>query len=187
MTNQARQFIHSMPREILISTTLCIVLSLWCIVETRRSHAARDAYTARLNQVEQMSSDAQAIQALRDAPQLASERERPNDELLVEIRSAMDNASIPLERWVGNDPSQPVRMPQTPYKQLSTRLSFENLETKDIVGLVYNMMRANPGLSIPYVRLSAGRQGQDRSWDTVVTTSYLIYAPYQGDPMGPPT
>jgi hypothetical protein len=129
-------------------------------------------------QLERMSEDADNILRLRTVPRIAVERERPNDELLAEIRDAMERADIPEGHWIGNDPLPPVRIPQSPYKRLSTRIRFEALPLKGLVQFAFHLTRADPTLGISSLRLGAPRGGDDNTWDVDMTLNYLIYSPY---------
>jgi len=129
-------------------------------------------------QLERMTEDADGVLRLRTAPRIAVERERPNDELLAEIRDAMERADIPEDLWIGNDPLPPMRIPQSPYKRLATRLRFEALPLKGLVQFAFHLTHADPALSVSSLRLNAPRGRDDDTWDVDLTLSYLIYSPY---------
>ena len=126
---------------------LLAMLGLWCWLEVRALSSQRDSHAALLAQVAQMNADVAEILSLRTAPRLATERERPNDELLEEIRVATERAGIASDHWIRNDPSPPVRIPRSPYKRLHTRLSFENVDLRQFVEFLYYLLDADRTLT----------------------------------------
>lgn len=165
------------PLAIVVSGAL--LLGMWLWLETRSLASKHDSHAALVRQVEEMNADMLAVRRLRAAPRLATERQRPNDELLAEVRSAMDRSHMPAERWVGNDPSRPVRLPRTPYKRLSTRLAFEDVTLQELVTLSFFLVKHNPALRVSSVRLSAPVTAKAKNWSAELTVSYLIFAPFQ--------
>lgn len=165
------------PLAIVASITL--LLGMWVWLETRSLASKQDSHATLVRQVEEMNSDMLAVRNLRAAPRLATERQRPNDELLAEVRDAMGSAKMPAARWVGNDPSRPVRLPRTPYKRLSTRLAFEDVTLQELVTLSFFLVKSNPALNVSSVRLSAPMTAKSKNWSAELTVSYLIFAPFQ--------
>jgi len=162
-----------------VALCACLLLGLWVWIEAR-VHASRShTYAAAVRQVEEMHADVMALESLRTAPQLVAERERPNDELLAEVRDAMARAKVSPDTWVGNDPNQPVRLPRTPYKRLSTRLSFANINLQDLVSVSFFLVEKNPSLSVSSIRLSAPETDKTKTWNAELTISYLIFSPFQ--------
>ena len=170
-----------MDRRYALTVCVSMVLALWCWLEARTLAATQRSHESRLAEVEGMSADALAIPALRTAPRTAADRERPNDELLDQVRVALVAADVPLDHWVGNDPSLPVRVVKTPYKRLRVRLLFEDLSMKQMAGLAYHLIDEDPTLSVSYMRVSAPADRTDDGWNVDLHVSYLIYAPYQED------
>jgi hypothetical protein len=162
-------------------TVLAVLLALavWSWLEARGAESARSSQGALVRQVEQMSEDAARIVRLRSAPRLAAERERPSDELLGQVRSALSAAEVPLERWIGHDPSPAVRVPKTPYKQLAVRLTLEDLTLRQLVQFAFHLTQSDATLSVPYLRLTAPKDVGKGTWDVDMKVSYLIFAPYQ--------
>lgn len=162
-----------------IAVSFALLLGMWVWLEARSLASKHDSHAALVRQVEQMNADMLVVRRLRAAPRLATERQRPNDELLAEVRGAMDRAKMPAERWVGHDPSRPVRLPRTPYKRLSTRLAFEDVTLQELVTLSFFLVKNNPALNVSSVRLSAPPAAKKKNWSAELTISYLIYAPFQ--------
>ena len=169
---------HEFKWHVTVTVSVCILLVAWCWVEARCLASRRDSYRVLLAQIEQMSLDAEKIELLRTAPRLATERERPNDELTAEIRDAMAAVNIPVERWIGNDPLSPVRVPRSPYKRLSVRLLFEELSLRQLVEFSYHLIYTDRTLTIPYLRLFAPHARKDEMWNVDMSLTYLIYSPY---------
>ena len=173
---------HNWPdfkRRMTVVLSVCALLGTWCWVEARSLDSKRDSHQVMLAQTAQMNLDAERIGSLRAAPQLATERARPNDELLAEVRACLAAANVPLEHWIGNDPSPSVRVPRSPYKRLSVRLLFERLDLRQLVQFAYHLTEMNRALSIPYLRLFAPHDRQQDTWNVDMSVSYLIYSPCQ--------
>ncbi len=166
-------------RTTAVLVCLLMVLGLWSWVESRSLASNRSSYGTLVTQLEQMSGDVQRITALRSAPRLAAERERANDELLAQVRSAMSAAQMAEACWIGNDPAQPVRVPRSPYKRLGTRLSFEEVSMRQLVSFGYHLIDSDATVSISSLRLSTPRKPEPDKWNAEVVVSYLIYSPYQ--------
>jgi len=177
MTSDTSRPAATIDRRYALTVCVSMVLALWCWLEARTFAAKKQSHDAMLTQVEGMSADALAISALRTAPRLAADRERPNDELLGQVRDALTAASVPLDRWIGNDPSMPVRVLRTPYKRLSVRLLFEDLTMKQMAAFAYHLIDKDPTLSVSQLRVSAPTDRRDDTWDVDLHVSYLIYAP----------
>ena len=175
MDNSGRQ--RDMMRFCMIGAGVCLLLGAWCWMGSRRLESRRGAHQALVAQIEQMNLDADVIQVLRAAPRLATERERPNDELLAEVRDSMAAAKIPLDYWIGNDPAPTVRVPNSPYKRLSVRLMFEELSLRQVVEFAFNLTQMDSALSIPYLRLHAPPRAKDETWNVDLNVDYLIYSP----------
>ncbi len=157
----------------------CLLLSaLWCWREARALNSRQDTHNKLTAQVQQMRGDADVIRQLRAAPRIVAERERPNDTLIAQIRDAMVAAGVPTDGWAGHDPLPAVRIPQTPYKQLSVRVRFEDLSLKVLAQFALNLTQSDSTLSIPSLHLAAPRGGKSEAWDVNMTISYLIYSPY---------
>jgi hypothetical protein len=158
----------------------CLILLLWCWLGHRSLRTARSTHVSLVAQIEQMRADAQRIELLRTAPRIASERARPNDELLAQVRNALEAAQIPLDKWIGNEPDPAVRVPQSAYKRIGTRLSFEDVDLKSLVTFIHCMLSADPSLSITRMRLTAPSDTDTNFWDADLAISYLIYSPTRG-------
>jgi len=167
-------------RRLLLTLSAVASVAMLSWFEASGAGSARSSYVALVRQVEQMSRDTAAIQSLRQAPRLAAERERPNDELVSQINKALAGAEIPLEHWIAHDPAPAVRLPRTPYKQLSLRLSLENLSLRQLVAFAFQLVGQDASLSVYRLRLTLPRSGEKGRWNVEMTMAYLIYAPYAG-------
>jgi len=163
----------------IVAVACCALAVLWCWLAARTQASQVDRRDRLMTELQQMTQDAGRIASLREAPRLATERVRPNDELLSEVRASLEKAGIPLERWVGNDPAAPVRVPKSPYKRLAVRLLLENVMLRQLVQFAYDLTEQDGALSVPRIRLSAARAESEDAWDVDLTVAYLIYAPSQ--------
>jgi len=165
-------------RRIVPVLAVGLLLASWTWLDARRLASKRDSLQTITAKIEEMQADVAQIKSLRTAPRRATERERPNDELLEEIRDALTAARISAEHWIGNEPSQPVRTTGSQYKRLNTRLLFEDIGLEELVRFVHALIEHNPALSASQLRLYMphGRAGD--TWNVDMTVSYLIYSPY---------
>lgn len=154
------------------------VLALGCWVAAGALASQRDSYHTLLRQIAQMHEDADRIRDLRAAPRTAVERVRPDDEFLQEIRGAVADARIPIERWVANDPAPLARIPQSPYQRATVRLSFVSLTLRQLAGFAHFLAQRNAAVHISQLRLTAPRSAAAQEWDVAISLSYLIYSPY---------
>ena len=169
---------YTINRKVTLIACLLLLLGLWNWVEARSLASKQNSHGALVGQIEQMHADVQRLKVLRGAPRAATDRERPNDELLAQIRDAMDRAGMPAKRWIGNDPALPVRVPRSPYKRLSTRLSFERVTLPDLVTFAFYLTENDRALRISHIRLVAPRGDDPETWTAELTITYLIYSPY---------
>lgn len=179
MLNRISQ--HGPSRRLVIALSVCSLLALTGWLQHRSLRSARSTHETLTRQVEQMSVDAARIETLRAAPRLATEREKPNEELLAQIRDSMIQAKIPIERWIGNEPSPAMRLPKSPYKRLHTRVSFESVPIKGLATFLYDIRARDPSLSVSRTRLSALNDHKNNEWDVEATLSYLLYSPHGGN------
>ncbi len=169
-------------RRLATALSIGLLLVLFCWIESRAVASKLDSHRSLRRQMARMENDSQAIQFLRSARRLATDRERPNDELLAEVKRAMEFAGISEQRWVRNDPAPPVRVPDSPYKKIQARLSFESVTLKQIISFVYDLVENNSALSLSNAILSKSQGQLKGTWDTELTLSYLIYAPIEQQP-----
>lgn len=174
---------HTPQTQLVVISAACAIAGLWLMVESRAARSKRDSHASTVTQIDRMTTDAETIRGLRIAPRIATERERPNDELLAEVATAMKSAQVDPGHWIGNAPFAPIRLPGTPYKRLGTRMTFQGLDMHGIVDLAQRLTSSNASLSVSELRLSAPRDPNDKTWNVVMTVSYLIYSPHQRGPM----
>lgn len=164
-------------RFLAVCASFCILAALGCWLESRAVRSHKSSHASLVGEIEQMAKDAAQIKALRAAPRLATERVRPNDELLQEVRDAIKASGMASEKWIASDPVPAVRMPQTPYKLLSIRLTFAGVTLRRLVAFAHHLNRTNPAIGISHLRLSSPHDSNDEIWDAELTLSYLIYSP----------
>jgi len=158
----------------------CLLLSIWSWTAATATDAKRHRHRNLVEETERMSADASRIEQLRTAPRLASDRERPNDELLAQVRDALTTSGIGLEHWIGNDPTPSARIPKTPYKRMSVRVRMEDLSMRQLVLFAYHLTSADPTISISSLHLSGPSGRSDDLWNADVTLSYLLFSPHTG-------
>ena len=173
--------LQDVKRPLVLVLGCCALLGAWCWIEASVLESRGSSYRSLVRQLEQMSVDSALVGSLQAQPRLATERERPNDELLAEIQQAMTVANIPASQWVGNDPIQPVRVSRSPYRRLAVRLTFEELTLRQLVQFACHLTEMDTALSIPRLRLSAPRGGRTDAWNVDLSLSYLIYSPFQSE------
>jgi hypothetical protein len=151
--------------------------ALWCWLEHRAQAARVGSHGAAIRQTEQSHADAARIENLRTAPRLATERARPNDELVAQIQAALTAAGIAPERWVNNEPIPAVAVPKSPYRQLAVRLGLQEVSLQQIVEFCHHLLDKDLALFVGRVRLFGPPGKTDDLWDADIVIGYLVYAP----------
>jgi len=118
------------------------------------------------------------IQRFRQGPAMAAEHEKLDAETSSTIETAAQSAGIPAGNLVSISPEPPVRVGETAYKERPTGVLLNKVTLSQVVALLHGLMRAEPGLNVKSIRLSAGREDDagDR-WTAELTLTYLIYDP----------
>ena len=168
---------HLAARCVMLATLL---LFLWSGDLYRQSRAYRNAsrlLRAREVRLTHMQIDAQRIAALRDRPQQATDRQRPNDELLAQVEHALKTAGVPVQLWQDSIPQPAQRLPQSPYQRYGTRLYFEAVTIEQVVRFACTLLAADPSLAVSSLHLVAPVQADPTTWNVDLTVSYLVYAP----------
>lgn len=155
------------------------LVALWCWLESKSYADAEATFQSLERQVTAMRADAGIIQELQTAPRIAVERERPNDELLDQIRKALSTAEIPETHWIGNTPSAALRIPESPYKRLSTFLTFKGISLEQIGRLTHALVGTDSSLSIARLKVTAPPDSDSRGWQAELEISYLLYSPHK--------
>ena len=145
-------------------------------LQWRALTSAKDTHAVARRQLDQMRLDAAQVKALRRAPQSAASRTRPNEVLLGQVERALNSAGIDRARWRDSVPQAPVRLPQSDYKQLSTRLYFEGLSLKQLAAFTHDLQTSDPTLHLSALTL-ANRHPDTKVYDIETAVSYLVYAP----------
>lgn len=158
---------------------LCGLCVAWLLIERSVASSQLSAQESLVRQIRQMHSDAAAIRRMRLSPKLATERERPNDALLEEIRHALEEAAIPLDRWTRSTPSPATQVPDTAYKRLSTRIELEAVTLKQTALFLYALVDTNSALDVSRVKMSSGAQKGKADLHVVSDITYYIYAPHE--------
>jgi len=151
--------------------------ALVCGLQRRSLRSAGSTYQARALALTRMQIDARRIGSLRDRPQRATDRQRPNDELLAQVEHALKGAGVPVQLWQDSIPQPAQRLPQSPYQRYGTRLYFEDVTIEQVVRFACALLAADPSLAVSSLHLVAPVQADLATWNADLTVSYLVYAP----------
>jgi hypothetical protein len=155
-----------------------LVMAVWGYVYLS---AQRDADLAAQTDLIECRQMAAQIDQLNRQPSLVSEHEKQNAELHGMIEKAALAAGIvaPGPQLIAPDP--PRRVGDTPYQESPTRVMLDGVTLRQLVSLILNVTRADPGLNTESLHLSAPGGGGDTGdrWAADVVLSYLIYKPLQ--------
>lgn len=128
---------------------------------------------------------AETIEALRQKPALASDRERLAAETTGLISRAAAAAGIPPAQLARIVPDQPQKVGQTAYKEKPTLVVLEDVRLEQIVKMVHALGAGAESLTAKSIRLGPPRQqGRDDLWTAEIVLTYLIYEPAQAPKEG---
>ena len=122
-----------------------------------------------------MHTDAVLLHTLATVPQRATDRRRPNDELLAQIEVALLSAGIGLDRWQDSIPESPQQLANSPYKKMITRLYLQDVTLESITTFAHHLVKADPSLSVSSIRLTAPHQSHHAGRTIDLAVTYLIY------------
>lgn len=155
-----------------------IALSLTTyLVLYRLASQARAEYMSSVSRTAQAQRDVLEMRRLRAAPQLAVERQRPNDELLTQIQVAAQFARIRSDQWIRNEPKGAIRQGTSNYMRLQTQVSLQHITLRQLVQFCHRMTVDDPALHVDSLRCKASSGSQSAVWDVELVIGYLIYAP----------
>ena len=166
---------RSKRRALYALGTLCLVLLLACWFESRSLGSLENRHAAQSQSLGQMRVDVARITVLSSAPRGANDHRRSSEELLAELEAALGEVGIPLRRWQDSVPRQPQQVPGSEYRQVATRLYFDELSLEEIIKLTHRLVDQDPSLFVSSVRVSAGRGKNTRTWSIELTITYLVY------------
>lgn len=172
---------HSPPRVLAALAMLFVLLSGFAVLQHSSLKSRRHTCAANAVSLDRMRVDAERICALRHSPQRASDRRRPNDELLAQIGTVLHEAAIPDRAWQDSVPQPPQRVPHQPYERLSTRLYFDGLTMSQVARLGHGLLEVDPTLTLSAMRISSERladqlgSARDARWHVELSVSYLVY------------
>lgn len=181
-----RQQSNSPQRQ--ATAILAGLLAIACLVawfQGRSLASTRDTHYTALRQLEQMSADAERIIALRQAPKSATSRRRANEELLAQIERALATAGIDRSQWHDSIPQPPIRLPNSDYKKLTTRLYFQAITPRQLAAFSHHLESTDPTLRLTALNLT-NRHHDSPNYDIDLAVSYLVYAPQQRDKQANP-
>lgn len=166
---------RSRRRALYALGTLCLVLLVACWFESRSLRSLENRYAAQTQSLLQMRADVERITVLSSAPRGADDHRRSSEELLAELEAALGEVGIPLDRWQDSVPRQPQQVPGTEYRQVATRLYFDELSLEEIIKFAHRIVDQDPSLFVSSVRVRAGRANNTQTWSVELTVTYLVY------------
>jgi hypothetical protein len=131
----------------------------------------------RASQIEGMHEDVESILRLRRAPRIATDRRKPNDELLAQIADAAHAAEIAPDLWVSSQPMSASRIPGTPYQRMAVRVAFAGLSLREMARFCMILIERDPTIGISALRVHAPQEAERTFWDVDAQIEYLVYTP----------
>ncbi len=165
------------PRQttMLLAAALAVACLL-CWFQWRSWSSQRSAIDSRVAQLDRMRADVTAIESLRDAPQAAASRSRPNEELLAQVEKSLSATGIGKNHWHDSIPQPVVRLPKSDYKKFATRLYFETITLRQLATFAHHLETADPTLGVSALNIT-NRKPDAPDYDIDLTISYLVYEP----------
>lgn len=164
---------------LVLAIAAAVLTGLLALQQFCRLRSAADTLAVQRAQRDRQQQDAGRILALRDAPQRATDRRTPHDQLVERIDQALRRAGIAGERLRSVWPEPARRLADSDYKELVTRLSIEDATCQQVVAFGYHLMRADSSLQVTGLRL-LNRKPAGPAWDAEIDVSYLLFAPAKG-------
>lgn len=171
--------LHS-PRITRLLATASLGLIMAAIASAWFMAAGRAWAMAAASDLMQGQQLQQQILSLRQRPQRVESQELLEPELARKIESAATAANLPTSAFDRIDPQSPQRVGNTPYLELTTRLSLRQVPLASLLGFLYNVSTDEVNLSVKEIRLSAPRSDAEsagEAWNAEVALAYWIYAP----------
>jgi len=122
--------------------------------------------------------DGARIDAIRNRPALAADRERLVSETTALIERAAGAAGIPPDQLVRITPEPPQRLGDSVYKEKPTQVTLKSVSLQQLVTLTHHLVSPSQGLHAKSLRItSLGTEGAAASWAADLVVTYLIYEP----------
>ncbi|MCC7409667.1 MAG: hypothetical protein IT442_16500 [Phycisphaeraceae bacterium] len=159
---------------VLLGVFVLAAMSTWFMTSSRAwaLSAGNDLHQAR--------QFVHRIRELRQRPQRVASQELLEPELAKKIESAATAANLATSAFDRIEPQSPQRVSNTPYLELTTRLSLRQVPLASLLGFLYNVSTDEANLSVKEIRLSAPRSDAEaagEAWNAEVALAYWIYAP----------
>lgn len=161
---------------LLLSIGAALLTGLIALQQLSRAASLADTLSSKHAQYSAEQVDARRILALREAPQRATDRRTPHDQLVARIDQALRQAGIGGDRLRSVWPEPARRMAGSDYKELVTRLAIEDITCQQAIAFCHHLMRADPSLRVTGLRL-LNRKASGPNWDVEIDVSYLLFAP----------
>ncbi|MCC7409811.1 MAG: hypothetical protein IT442_17225 [Phycisphaeraceae bacterium] len=158
----------------LLGAFVLAAVSAWFMASSRAWALAAGDDLSQVRQFEHR------IRELRERPQRVASQELLEPELAKKIESAATAAKLATSSFDRIEPQSPQRVGNTPYLELTTRLSLRQVALPSLLGFLYNVSTDEANLSVKEIRLSAPRSDAEAAggtWNAEVALAYWIYAP----------
>lgn len=169
----ARDKWNASRQRCLVVWGLVALLMTWLWLQHRRVNSARDGVAVQTAALNRMIADARFIKSASTSPKRAAERERPHEELLAQIESALADAGINPESWQDSVPQPPQKLGDSGYTRMGTRIYLECLSMELLTRFGYHLVTIDPSLKINSVRIRTHRDTKT-GWDSEIMISYLV-------------
>jgi len=116
--------------------------------------STRDTHRQGLAQLETMRADADQIALLRRAPQTVAGQTRTSQELLVQVAAALGAAGIDRALWNDSVPEPTVRLPQSDYRRVGTRMYLTSLTLQQLAAFVHHLESHDATLHVTAINLT---------------------------------
>ena len=163
-------------RRYILLAACFIVLFLAAWLQHRALASLADTHQVATQRLASMRSDAARILALKQAPRSAASRTRASEDLLAQIERSLGAAGIDRGCWHDSIPQPPTRIPQTDYKQFTTRIYLQSIALRDMAAFILHLQTADPTLRVSAIDLT-NRDADGPNYDADLAVSYLVYSP----------
>ena len=176
MTIEMKSTQNNVRQRITILSGLLVIAMLIGFFQWRALGSVEDTYAVAQEQLLHMQIDASRIHALMETPQAATNRARTQQELLGQVEQSLTVAGIDRSLWHDSIPQPPIRIADSDYRQLTTRLYFKDLTMKKTASFIHHLESNDPTLSVTALNL-INRHSGSVFYDIDLAVTYLVYLP----------
>jgi len=167
---------HSSKQQttLMAGTFVLILMLVW--FQWRVLASTNDTWSQGLTQLTSMRGDAERIAVLRQTPQTVAGQTRTSQELLGQVENALSAAGIDRSLWNDSVPEPIVRLPQSDYRRVGTRLYLTSLTLQQLAAFVHTLESGDATLHVSALNLT-NRDQESPAFDVDLVVSYLVYSP----------